>query len=99
MRAGLPSTVKETLANGRPTYRGGISLLAEAARERGTTPDALALAAVVAQPWADIVTVEMLESNLAALGLQVEGELDARLAGLTEEPVAYWSERGALAWN
>jgi len=21
------------------------------------------------------------------------------LAGLTEEPVAYWSERGALAWN
>ena len=62
--------VKETLANGRLTNRGGISLLAEATRERGTTPDALALAAVVAQPWADIVTVEMLESNLAALGFR-----------------------------
>jgi len=44
--AGLRVIVKETLANGRLTNRGGISLLAEATRERGTTPDALALAAV-----------------------------------------------------
>jgi aryl-alcohol dehydrogenase-like predicted oxidoreductase len=102
--AGLRVIVKEALANGRLTARGGIPLLIEAARERGTTPDALGLAAVLAQPWAEIVltgpsTVDMLVSNLAALELEIDEGLDIRLAALTEEPVAYWSKRAALAWN
>jgi aryl-alcohol dehydrogenase-like predicted oxidoreductase len=102
--AGLRVIVKETLANGRLTSRGDIQLLLEAAGEKGTSPDALALAVVLAQPWADTVltgpsTVEMLESNLVALDLQVDEELDTRLAALAEEPAAYWSERSTLAWN
>jgi aryl-alcohol dehydrogenase-like predicted oxidoreductase len=102
--AGLGVLVKEVLANGRLTARGGDSLLTEVAAERGTTPDALAFAAVLAQPWADVAlsgatTVEQLRSNLAALDVDYDRELDRRLAPLTEEPDRYWSTRGALPWN
>lgn len=102
--AGLGVLVKEVLANGRLTARGGDSLLTEVAAERGTTPDALAFAAVLAQPWADVAlsgatTVEQLRSNLAALDVDYDDELDRRLAPLTEEPDRYWSTRGALPWN
>jgi aryl-alcohol dehydrogenase-like predicted oxidoreductase len=102
--AGLDVLVKEVLANGRLTARGGDSLLTEVAAERGTTPDALAFAAVLAQPWADVAlsgatTVEQLRSNLAALDVDYDRELDRRLGPLTEEPDRYWSTRGALPWN
>lgn len=103
-QAGLGVLVKEALANGRLTERGAIPELTEAAREARTTPDALALAAVLAQPWADIVlsgaaTVAELDSNLGALTLEVERELLDRLAGLREDPEAYWETRAALRWN
>ena len=98
--AGLRVIVKEALANGRLTARGGIELLNEAAQDAGTTPDALALAAVLAQPWVDVVlsgaaTVEQLRSNLTALAIEPDTELDS----LVEEPARYWEERAALAWN
>jgi len=68
------------------------------------TPDALALAAALARPWADVVlsgatTVDQLLSNLAALGLDYGDELDQRLATLSEDPAEYWSARAALPWN
>jgi aryl-alcohol dehydrogenase-like predicted oxidoreductase len=102
--AGLGVIVKEVLANGRLTARGGDSLLAQIAAERGTNPDALAFAAALAQPWADVVlsgatTVEQLRSNLAALDVGYDEELDRRLAPLVEEPGQYWSTRAALPWN
>jgi aryl-alcohol dehydrogenase-like predicted oxidoreductase len=102
--AGIGVIVKETLANGRLTARGSEPLLADAAEELGTTPDALALAAVLAQPWADVVlsgatTVGQLQSNLAGLDLDVDGDLDRRLAPLVEEPAEYWSTRAGLPWN
>jgi aryl-alcohol dehydrogenase-like predicted oxidoreductase len=102
--AGVGVIVKEALANGRLTARGAESLLANAAGELGTTQDALALAAALAQPWADVVlsgatTAEQLESNLAALDLGYDEELDRRLAPLVEEPARYWSTRAALPWN
>ncbi len=104
--AGLGVIVKEALANGRLTARGdaGSGPLAEAARERATTPDALALAAVLAQPWADVVlsgaaTVETLRSNLAALDVAWDAELDERVATLAEPAQEYWERRAALAWN
>ncbi len=78
--AGMGVIVKEALANGRLTARNHDAdfadkrrlLEAESARLR-TTPDALALAAVLAQPWADVVlsgaaTAEQLRSNLAGGG-------------------------------
>jgi aryl-alcohol dehydrogenase-like predicted oxidoreductase len=102
--AGLGVLVKELLANGRLTARGGDSFLTQIAAERGTTPDALAFAAVLAQPWADVAlsgatTAEQLESNLAALGVGYDDELDGLLAPLVEEPGQYWTTRAALPWN
>ena len=101
---GLGVIVKEVLANGRLTLRGGDSPLAKIARERRTTPDAVALAAVLAQPWADVAlsgatTVEQLRSNLAALDLGYDEELDRQLTSLAQEPTEYWSTRAALPWN
>jgi aryl-alcohol dehydrogenase-like predicted oxidoreductase len=102
--AGLRVYVKEALANGRLTARGGNAALAAAARERGCTEDALALAAVLAQPWASVVlsgaaTVQQLESNLRAREVVWDQELEQRLAGLVEEPEAYWEKRSELSWN
>jgi aryl-alcohol dehydrogenase-like predicted oxidoreductase len=102
--AGMGVIVKEVLANGRLTTRGGIPALAEVARDAGSTPDALALAAALAQPWADVVlsgaaTVGELESNLAARRLDVAPELLERLDRLHEDPVSYWQTRAALPWN
>ena len=96
--------VKEALANGRLTARGADPALTRAARDRGTTEDALALAAALAQPWVDLVlsgaaTVGQLRSNLAARELAWDDELERRLAGLVEEPAAYWSTRADLPWN
>jgi aryl-alcohol dehydrogenase-like predicted oxidoreductase len=102
--AGLGVIVKEAVANGRLAGRQDIPLLTDAAREAGVGPDALALAAVLAQPWVDVVlsgaaTVETLTSNLAALSLEVDASLLERLGGLREEPEAYWETRSALSWN
>jgi aryl-alcohol dehydrogenase-like predicted oxidoreductase len=102
--AGLGVIVKEVLSNGRLTARGGESPLAKVAAERGTTPDSLAFAAVLAQPWVDVAlsgatTVEQLESNLAALDMGWDEELDRLLAPLAEEPGQYWTTRAALRWN
>jgi aryl-alcohol dehydrogenase-like predicted oxidoreductase len=104
--AGLGVIVKEALANGRLTARGATNdgPLAAAARERDTTPDALALAAVLAQPWADVVlsgaaTVDTLRSNLAALDVAWDARADEQLAELEEPADAYWERRSELAWN
>jgi aryl-alcohol dehydrogenase-like predicted oxidoreductase len=99
--AGWGVIVKEALANGRLTDRGAVPELATTAREAGATPDAVALAAVLAQPWVDVVlsgaaTVAQLQSNLAAVSLDVAPDL---LGGLVEEPETYWEKRGKLPWN
>ena len=102
--AGMQVYVKEALANGRLTDRGAAPELVAAAAERGVAPDALALAAVLAQPWADVVlsgaaTVAQLESNLAATDVAWDDALESALAGLAEEPGPYWERRSALPWN
>ena len=103
--AGLGVIVKEALANGRLTARGDADgRLTAAARERGTTPDALALAAVLAQPWVDVVlsgaaTVDTLRSNLAALDVEWDARAEEALAALEEPADEYWERRSELAWN
>jgi aryl-alcohol dehydrogenase-like predicted oxidoreductase len=96
--------VKEALANGRLTDRGDASNVAPLHRQAEalqTTSDALALAAAVSQPWADVVlsgaaTVEQLHSNLAALDL-VEGV--GAWPAMAEAPTDYWAHRSALQWK
>jgi aryl-alcohol dehydrogenase-like predicted oxidoreductase len=102
--AGLVVLIKEALANGRLSPRGAPEVLAAAARDRGAGEDALALAAALGRPWADVVlsgaaTAAQLRSNLAALELAWDDELEQRLSGLAEEPAAYWEARAALPWN
>jgi len=102
--AGLSVIVKEALANGRLGPRAPAAELAAAASALGSTPDAVALAAVLAQPFADVVlsgvaTRETLASNLAAAGLELSDEVLAALAPLAEDSEAYWSTRSALPWN
>jgi aryl-alcohol dehydrogenase-like predicted oxidoreductase len=102
--AGLLVLVKEALANGRLTARGGDETLAATAQERGASEDAIALAAALARPWADVVlsgaaTVAQLKSNLAARELAWDDELEQRLADLGSEPAAYWAERAELPWT
>jgi len=103
--AGLGIVIKEALANGRLTQRNPEALaLHQQAARLGTTADALALAAVLAQPWADVVlsgaaTVEQLHSNLAALQLRLDEEAWTALEGLREPAELYWQRRAELAWN
>ena len=102
--AGLGVIIKEAVANGRLTDRGDVPVLREVAGELDVSPDALALACVLAQPWVDVAlsgasTVAMLESNLGALELSVPGEILERLGALAEEPERYWEERSELPWN
>ncbi|MGN9846164.1 aldo/keto reductase [Nonomuraea sp. H19] len=103
-RSGLGVIVKEGVANGRLTARAAPHALAAAARERGLTPDALALAAVLAQPWADVVlsgaaSVEQFHSNLTAAHIGWDTDLDERLAVVAEDPQTYWTTRGSLTWQ
>lgn len=102
--AGLGVIIKEALANGRLTDRGDVAELSAAARDAQTTPDALALAAVLAQPWVNVVlsgatTVWELQSNLTAVRLDLDPAVLERLDGLVEDPDAYWDERSELPWN
>jgi len=110
-QGGMGIIVKEALANGRlteknddPTFAGKLALLEEAASELETTVDALALAAVLSRPWADVVlsgaaTRQQLLSNLAALEVAWNEDLQARLSSLAESPEEYWGKRGTLSWN
>lgn len=102
--AGMTVLVKEGVANGRLTAHAAPPALAAAAADLGSTPDAVALAAILARPWVDVVlsgavSPAMLRSNLAASSVAWSDELEARLAPLVEEPDAYWRTRGELAWS
>ena len=99
--AGLRVIVKEAVANGRLTDRAAPPALAAAAREQDVGADAIAIAAALAQPWADVVlsgasTPAMLDSNLAALTVTVDAD---NFAALVEPAEDYWSARSELAWN
>jgi len=109
--AGMGVIVKEALANGRLTPRNDaanfsrrLALLKDEAARRDTTVDALALAAALAQPWADVVlsgaaTEEQVRSNATALMVPWDTEAANRLLCLAEPPDAYWETRARLPWN
>ena len=99
--------VPVVLANGRLGPRGDAGRdgpLALLARDLHVGPDAVAIAAALARPWADVVllgavTVEQLRSNLRALEVRPGPALLARVESLRRDPAAYWRERGALVWT
>ncbi|NIJ12198.1 aryl-alcohol dehydrogenase-like predicted oxidoreductase [Saccharomonospora amisosensis] len=101
--AGVLVQVKETLANGRlavePPRR-----LTELAEAHEVSTDAVALAFVFAQSWADVVLLgpagpEQLAANLVGAQLALDSEDLAALAELREEPERYWSRRSGMHWQ
>jgi aryl-alcohol dehydrogenase-like predicted oxidoreductase len=103
--------VKEAVANGRLTSRNQNSafaskraVLEKAAESLNTTIDAVAIAAVLAQPWVDVVlsgaaNVEHLESNAEALNCDLDSFLDQLMDSLREDANTYWQTRSDLSWN
>jgi aryl-alcohol dehydrogenase-like predicted oxidoreductase len=109
--AGMGIIVKEALANGRlttrndePAFAPRRTLLEDAAAQAGTTIDALALAAVLAQPWADVVLsgaaqIDHLTANIKAMDVVWTAEIDERLTTVAEPAEQYWHTRAQLDWN
>lgn len=101
--AGNRVLVKETLANGRLAVE-APAVVREIARAHGTGPDAVAVAAVLAQEWAGTAVIgpassAQLAANLRATTLELGVAEREALAGLAEEPGAYWRHRSSLAWD
>jgi aryl-alcohol dehydrogenase-like predicted oxidoreductase len=109
--AGVGVLIKEALANGRltarnqdPAFAAKRAVLAAEAERFGVGLDAFALAAVLAQPWADVVLSgaageAQLRSNLAALDVTWDAQAADACAALAEPPEFYWQTRAALPWN
>ena len=103
--AGLTVVVKEALANGRLAEPDGQRerLRAVAAR-LGVTPDQVAIAAVLARPWVDVVlsgaaTVSQLESNVRACAIAWDPAIETFLAPLAMSSHEYWALRRSFVWN
>ncbi len=97
--AGLGVIVKEAVANGRLTSRNRDLPAPLAAHP---SPDAVAMAAALAQPWATVVlsgaaTLAQLDANLDALA--IDPAAVSALPDLAEPPRRYWETRSALAWT
>ncbi|HSL32350.1 MAG TPA: aldo/keto reductase [Candidatus Limnocylindrales bacterium] len=103
--AGFGVLVKEVLANGRLVAASDCPpTVAAIAARHVVGPDAVAIAAALAQPWADVVlsgavTVGQLDANLAGLGIRLLAEELAELVSLAESSAEYWEARGQLAWT
>ncbi|WP_410566634.1 aldo/keto reductase [Amycolatopsis sp. cmx-4-61] len=101
--AGNRVLVKETLANGRLVVEAPPAVR-EIAAARGTGPDAVAVAAVLANGWVDRAVIgpaspAQLETNLRATALELTAAERDALSALAEEPGAYWRHRSSLEWD
>ena len=102
--SGMGVIVKEALANGRLVRGTEAEPIVAQASRLGTTPDAVALAFAIEQPWADVVlsgavSVDQLGDNLAATDLRLDDEARATLQALALPAADYWRERAGMAWN
>jgi len=106
--------VKEGVANGRLTDRNQMpgfesqkKQLQDAADQYNATIDAVSLAAILIQPWANVVlsgasTTDQLRSNYRAVDVAQNLQPDQMLDlcdRLVETPTDYWRQRSNLAWN
>ncbi|MEM9983787.1 MAG: aldo/keto reductase [Bacteroidota bacterium] len=109
--AGWGVIVKEALANGRltdrnqePDFAPQQEILRELAHKLEVGIDSIALAAVLSQPWCDVVlsgvaSLSHLQSNLAALKVTWQKDYLEKLAPLVQSPEDYWTFRKQMAWN
>ncbi len=81
-----------------------VARIRELAESRGTSIEMLALGAALARPWADVVltgaaTVGQVQSNVAALELAYDPELEAKLRSVSIDSTEYWRARSSFRWN
>ena len=100
---GMGVIIKESVANGRLTERDLRTVTPIREQFPDHSPDTIAVAAILAQPFVDTVlsgaaTIEQLESNLDALTID-----PATVMGLentmAEDPAEYWRTRSGLKWT
>jgi aryl-alcohol dehydrogenase-like predicted oxidoreductase len=108
---GLGVIIKEGLANGRltprndsPEFQRKMKLLQTQAEAQETTVDSIALAAVINQPFVDVVLsgaacVDHLKANLQALKIIWNDSLAEMLDAVVEPAENYWHIRSQLNWN
>ena len=105
--AGWGVLVKEAMANGRLGPRGTgphRKAIDAVATLHGVGVDAVAIAAALAQPWADVVLsgavgAQQLRSNVDALDVELSATDLAELGALPEPPDLYWERRSRLPWS
>ncbi|MEL6185849.1 MAG: aldo/keto reductase [Myxococcota bacterium] len=105
--AGLTVVVKEGLSNGRLAGRdrsGRSPELHKRLSEGEASPDAAALAALLARPYVDVVlsgasTLEQLRSNLSASAVPAEEAQALWDQTEPEAPEDYWTFRKTLPWT
>jgi aryl-alcohol dehydrogenase-like predicted oxidoreductase len=99
--------IKEALANGRLTDqwpRPQPDPIRRVAAQLSAPTDQVALAAALAQPWADVVltgavTANQLLSNLTATSVALGAANLEELSAIAEQPADYWRQRAELAWS
>jgi len=107
--AGLRVVVKEAVANGRlvgveDDPAPGVAAVLRLAEQLGVSPDRVAVAAALAQPWATVVlsgavTPDQLRSNLRAADVHLPAGWVVSALADHEEPETYWSRRSQRAWR
>ncbi len=95
--------LKEVLANGRLAVD-PPETLRRVAERHGAAPDAIALAAALARPWAGTVlsgavSAAQLAGNLAATRVTLDENDLAELTRLATPPARYWEERSEMPWT
>ncbi|MCP4306374.1 MAG: aldo/keto reductase [bacterium] len=100
--AGMGVIIKESVANGRLTERDMRTTKPIREAFPDHSPDTIALAAILAQPWVNTIvsgaaTAQQLASNVAAL--EVDPALVRDLPDMAESADDYWRTRAALKWT
>jgi len=90
--------------NGVDFFSPSVAQIRELAESRGTTIEMVALGAALARPWADVVltgaaTVGQIQSNVAALELAFDPELEEKLRSVSVDSSEYWRARSSFRWN
>ncbi len=105
---GLGVIIKEAVANGRLTTRNSVApffdKLSQMADDHGVGTDALVMAFILSKPFVNVVlsgavVPDHLDSNVAALAVDLSNKEIAVMNELVMDPADYWSRREQMAWN
>ena len=109
--AARPIIIKEILANGRLTeanhgaeFAMSLERVRRVAHRMTVAAEAIALAAGLARPWADVVltgaaTVEQLRSSIASRAIPWSDAIEEQLDDAAVPSSSYWRSRSGFAWS